>query len=231
MTIHCLQHDPEEGPGGIAEWAEARGVAIRAAHLYRRDPEPAFAAGDWLVVLGGGMNVYETNRFPFLDVERRIIRESIDAGRVVLGICLGSQLLADVLGGPVTRNAEPEIGWHTVRKTDEGRESPLFAGFPDEAEVFQWHGDTWALPPGAVRVMGSEGCANQAFVLGDRTVGIQFHPEMTPGIARAVADAAEESACSGTYVQPKDEILRDDGRFGRMRGWLWSLLDALARSG
>jgi GMP synthase-like glutamine amidotransferase len=228
MTIHCLQHEPGEGPGGIAGWAAARGHAVRVAHLYRGDPAPVIGGDDWLVVLGGGMNVYETDRHPWLDVERRLIRESVDAGRVVLGICLGSQLLASALGARVRRNGDAEIGWFPVRKTDAGRASAPFAGFPDEAEVFHWHGDTWDVPPGAVRVMASEGCANQAFVAGPRVVGIQFHPEMTPEIAAAIVRAEGEGAGRGRFVQPHAQILRDDGRFAAMRAWLWSLLDALA---
>ncbi|MDB4947488.1 MAG: amidotransferase [Gemmatimonadetes bacterium] len=228
-TIHVLQHDPAEGPGGVAEWAAARGIPLRAAHLYRGDAAPAPAADDWLVVLGGGMSANDGAAHPWLHAERALIRESVDAGRRVLGICLGSQLLAQVLGAGVTRNAETEIGWLPVRKTAEGRGVALFAGFADPAEVFHWHGDTFDTPPGAIRVAGSDGCANQAFVHGTRVVGVQFHPEMTQATARALV-AAEGCGWvdGGRFVQPAAEVLRDEGRFGRMRGWLGSLLDALA---
>jgi GMP synthase-like glutamine amidotransferase len=228
MLIHCLQHEPGEGPGGVAHWAAARGHRIRATHLYRGDPEPGFEEGDWLVVLGGGMNVYDTDRHPWLSVERRLIRESVGAGRVVLGICLGSQLLASALGARVRRNEETEIGWFPVRKTAEGNGVRLFDGFPGEAEVFHWHGDTFDLPAGAVRVFASGACANQAFVVGRRTIGIQFHPEMTPAIAASIVEAEGDGLAGGRFVQPQAEVLRDGGRFARMNGWLFSLLDALA---
>lgn len=233
MKIHVFQHDACEGPGALAAWAAARGHAIRTTLLPRGGEIPAGLDGaDWLVVLGGEMNVHETGRHPWLVDEKRAIEHAIGAGRTVLGICLGSQLLADVLGAPVRRNREREIGWFPVRMTEEGARIPLFGAFPAEAEVLHWHGDTWDLPAGAVRAMESGACPSQAFVYGDRVVGLQFHPEMTPETAAALAaEDAEVLAAGGAYVQPADELLRDGGRFARANRWLWRMLDRLEGRG
>jgi GMP synthase-like glutamine amidotransferase len=228
MKIHYLQHEPDEGPGGVAAWAAERGHAIAGSRLFAGDAVPGLEGVDLLVVLGGGMNANDTERHPWLQAERRLIGEAVDAGRRVLGICLGAQLLADVLGGRVRRNPQPEIGWFPVRKTPQGEGVPLFAGFPAAAEVFHWHADTFDLPPGAVRVAESDACANQAFVLGPRIAGVQFHPEMTPTIAAGIVAAEGGALPAGRWVQPADEILAGDMRFRQMQGWLWDLLDRLA---
>ena len=228
MKIHYLQHEPDEGPGGVAEWAAARGHAIAGSRLAAGDAVPELGSVDLLVVLGGGMNANDTARHPWLDVERRLIAQSVDAGRRVLGICLGAQLLAGVLGGRVRRNPQPEIGWFPVRKTAQGEGVGLFAGFPAAAQVFHWHADTFDLPPGAVRVAESDACANQAFVLGPRIAGVQFHPEMTPAIAAGIVAAEGDVLPPGRWVQPPGDILADDKRFRQMQGWLWDLLDRLA---
>ncbi|HET6762969.1 MAG TPA: type 1 glutamine amidotransferase, partial [Longimicrobiaceae bacterium] len=157
-----------------------------------------------------------------------LMRESIDAGRRVLGICLGAQLLAQVLGAAVTRAPEPEIGWFPVRKTADGAATPLFDGFPSPAEVFHWHGDTFGLPPGAVHVAESDGCTHQAFAVGSRVAGVQFHPEMTPAIAAAIVAAEGAGLPAGRWVQEAGAICSDAMRFRRMQAWLWSLLDRMA---
>jgi GMP synthase-like glutamine amidotransferase len=228
MKIHYLQHEPEEGPGGIASWAAARGHTLAGSRLPAGDAAPSLDDADLLVVLGGGMSASDDARHPWLAQERRLIREQIDGGRGVLGICLGAQILAQVLGAAVTRAPEPEIGWFPVRKTAEGEAMALFDGFPSTAEVFHWHGDTFALPPGAVRIAESKGCANQAFAFGSRVAGVQFHPEMTPAIARAIVAAEGAGLPAGRWVQDADGILASDIRFHGMRDGLWALLDRMA---
>ena len=233
MKIHVFQHAEFEGPGAIGGWASARGHEVAATLFGRHGARiPPLETVDWLVVLGGGMSVHQTERHPWLVEEKRAIERAMAAERTVLGICLGSQLVADVLGAAVRANEEKEIGRFPVRKTPEGAALPLLDDFSDEAEVFHWHGDTWELPAGAVRVAASDACANQGFVLGDRVVGLQFHPEMTPSIAAGIARAdAEELAAGGRWVQPAGEVLRDGGRFGAANRMLWGMLDRLAAKG
>src|SRR5690606_14426699 len=126
--------------------------------------------------MGGPMNIYEQDIHPWLADEKRLIRAAIDAGKRVLGICLGAQLIADQLGGAVTANAEPELGWLPVQLSDSGRAFACFADFPAEFSAFHWHGDTYALPVDAQCLASTEGCAQQAFSWGNgRVVGRQFH--------------------------------------------------------
>jgi GMP synthase-like glutamine amidotransferase len=142
----------------------------------------------------------------------------------VLGICLGSQLLAEALGARVVRNPEPEIGWFPVERAPDA----IWPGLPHSISVFHWHEDSWELPRGAVRLYGSSGCANQAFALGDRLAGVQFHPEMTAEIARAIVREEGDTLPLGRFVQPPGEILADPAAYEAGHRLLWGLLDRLA---
>lgn len=228
LRIACIQHDDGEGPGAVAAWAAERGHTLSAVRFDAGDAAPPLDSFDLLVVLGGGMNVGETERHPWLADEKRFLHAALDAARPILGICLGSQLLADALGAAVRRNGALEVGWHAVTKTVEGAASPFLAGWVDEAPLFHWHGQTWDVPRGAVHLAGSAACANQAFSWGDRVVGLQFHPEMTRGIAAWICAAAPEDLAPAPHVQPADEILRDETRFAAANRGLWTLLDRLA---
>jgi GMP synthase-like glutamine amidotransferase len=228
LRIVCIQHADAEGPGAIAPWARERGHALVALRFDQGHLAPPADSVDLLVVLGGGMNVYETERFRWLAREKRFVRAVIDAGRPVLGICLGSQLVADALGAAVRRNGEREIGWHGVTKTAEGAASPFLAGWPDGAPLFQWHGDTFDIPDGAVHLARSAACAHQAFSWGDRVVGVQFHPEMTHGIAAAICASDADDLAPALYVQPAAEMLADPARFEAAGTGLAVLLDRLA---
>ena len=134
LRIHYLQHVPFEGPGYIESWAMVRGHRLTSTRLYAGQRLPAAEELDWLVILGGPMNVYEENRYPWLAREKRFIGEALHGGKVVIGICLGAQLLASVLGAKVTRNPCVEIGWYPVEKAAKASQSisPAFfrIGFP-----------------------------------------------------------------------------------------------------
>jgi len=133
-----------------------------------------------LVVLGGPMNVDETDRYPILAAEVGWIRDAVNAGLPVLGICLGSQLLAKALGSPVYPNPIKEIGWYAIELTQDALTDRLFAGCSSRPTVFQWHGDTFDLPHGAVHLASSELCPHQAFRYGEQAYALQFHLEVTP---------------------------------------------------
>src|SRR5581483_1717363 len=185
MRVHWLQHAEFEDLGCIAPWLAARGHAATQTRLYAGERLPAVGSFDWLIVMGGPMNIYEHERHPWLIDEKALIRAVLAANKRALGICLGAQLVADALGGPVTRNAQTEIGWFPVMLNAAGRASKVFAGFPQSFAAFHWHGDTFAIPPGYQGLMSSEACANQAYASADgRVVGIQFHLEVTAANAR-----------------------------------------------
>jgi GMP synthase-like glutamine amidotransferase len=217
MRVHWLQHADFEDPGSILPWLSAHGHPARGNRLHAGDPLPALEDFDTLIVMGGPMNIHEHERHPWLVAEKALIRAAIDAGKRVLGICLGAQLIADQLGGPVTRNDETEIGWFPVTLTREGRTTPLFAGWPETFTTFHWHGDTYALPPGAECLASSAACAQQAFAWdGGRVLGLQFHPEVTADSVREWF--RHEAPKPARYVQRPDEILaRSDAFAGGLR--------------
>lgn len=228
MRVHWLQHAEHEDLGCIAPWLAARGADVSYTPLQAGVAPPASPDFDWLIVMGGPMNIYEHDVHPWLVPEKKLIRAAIDAGRTVLGICLGSQLIADVLGGPVTRNREPEVGWFDVTKEPAGRAHPLFVDWPDRFTAFHWHGDTFAIPPGATHLMRSEGCDHQAYAVGTKVVGLQFHLEVTAANARVWFDF--ERPAPARYVQPPDAILPQLANFRANNRMMVQLLERMAGS-
>jgi GMP synthase-like glutamine amidotransferase len=227
MRVHWLQHAEHEGLGCIEPWLLERGHRVRGTRLQRGEDLPAVDDFDWLIVMGGPMNIYEHDRHPWLIREKFLIRDACVKKKQVLGICLGSQLLADVLGGKVSQNDEPEIGWFDVSLNDEARQSRLFSDFPDQFAAFHWHGDTFQIPPGATSLMSSAACARQAFSWGEgRVIGLQFHLEVELEDARRwlETDAPEPRR----YVQAAAEILREPARFEQNRRLMRRLLERLA---
>lgn len=223
MRVHWLQHADFEDLGCIAPALAQRGETVTHTRLYAGGTLPAVEAFDALIVMGGPMNIYEYDAHPWLKPEKALIRKAIVQGKHVLGICLGSQLIADALGGPVTRNAHTEIGWLPVMLNAAGRASKFFAGVPERFTAFHWHGDTFAIPPQAQNLMASEGCAHQALEYGERVVGIQFHLEVTAANAREWF--VHERPQPARYVQDADAILTDLDAFATNNRLMLKLLD------
>ena len=208
MKIHYLQHVPFENPGHILIWAEQHSHTITGTHLYLGEVPPSLDDFDWLIIMGGPMNIYEENLYPWLILEKRFLQTSIDAGKVVIGICLGAQLIADVIGGKVTRSPFKEIGWFHIELTDAALSNPMFSFFPKKHTVFQWHGDTFStLPLEAESIASSEACMHQAFIYKKRVFGFQYHLENTyEGIQNLIRNCADEMV-EGKYIQSADTIL------------------------
>lgn len=171
------------------------------------------------------MNIYEEHKYPFLKTEKEFIRKAVISGRRVLGICLGAQLLSDVLGGKVIQNPVKEIGWFQVRITAQGRTEPLLRGLPDRLTAYHWHGDTFSIPPDSVRIAESDACSNQGFVCRGRVVGFQFHAESTRESVKKLAANCADEIKPGATIQSATEMLRDDGRFPAANAWMDSFLD------
>ena len=226
MRIHSLEHQAEEGPGKIADWAAERGHTITRTALYADEALPALDTFDLLVVMGGGMNIYQHRDHPWLVAEKEFLRRAIDAKKPILGICLGAQLLSDVLGGKVYQNPEKEIGWFPVTFVDQ---AAPFSGFPREVNVMHWHGDTFDLPPGARLVAGSAGCPRQAFIWGDRVVGLQFHLEMGAVNVADLAKVAADDLTPGRYVQSAAQLLETPADLAVAHAALGTLLDELVK--
>jgi GMP synthase-like glutamine amidotransferase len=225
MKLAVLQHAEAEGPGEIAEWAAARGHAVEIARLDRGEALPP--SFDWLAVMGGEMNVYQDRDYPWLKAERRFVRATLEAGKPVVGICLGAQLLADALGSRVVQNAEHEIGWFPVSFTREAREN--FAHLPESATALHWHGDAFELPAGALRVGTSAGCGEQGFLVPGRCLALQFHFEADEALTRAFVEGSSDFSQwpKGRFVQSPEVIVESAARFcGENRQLLFEMLDA-----
>jgi GMP synthase-like glutamine amidotransferase len=228
MRVHTLQHVPFEGLGSIAAWLAQRDSRVTTSALYAEAELPKLDTFDWLIVLGGPMSANDDETLPWLAGERRLIAEAVAAGKLVLGLCLGAQLLARSLGATVTPNPEREIGWFEIEPTRDAADSPHAAVFQPPMEAFHWHGETFALPPGATHLARSAGCEHQAFAVGERVLGLQFHLETTPEVARALIEHCPEDLTPGRWVQPPVPMLADRERFRRINRAMSDLLDHLA---
>ncbi len=219
MHIVCLQHVPFEGPGAVADWAQARGHVLRPLRLYAGEPLYRIEQADLLLVMGGPMGVHDETRHPWLKSEKTAIRAALDAGRQVIGFCLGAQLLADVLGAAVTRNPEPEVGWFPVRP-----ESPRY--FEQPLRMLHWHGDTFALPDGAEWLASSEACAHQGFQVGRQVLAWQCHPEAKPADARTWVVECAGDLVQAPWVQDAARIVAEpEASYTAMHRMLFGMLD------
>lgn len=180
MKVLVFQHTPDETPGSLGNWIRNHRYPNKVHHWYRDTSSPDFEH-DLLIVMGGPMNVDQEAEYPWLKEEKIFLREWVKQGKYVLGICLGAQMLAQVLGAQVTKARLREIGFYPVHRTTATH--PALQQWPSQCKVYHFHQDTFSLPPGCVSLMDSSACDTQAFALNDRTLGIQFHPEaMAPWI-------------------------------------------------
>lgn len=204
--IHFLQHVPFETPAYIETIAD-KSCQISTTRLFSGDALPALSEFDLLVILGGSMNIYEQDRYTWLNKEKKFITSAIQAGKKVLGICLGAQLIADALGAKVEKNEHKEIGWFQVYRTPESSTVKVLEGIPESFFAFHWHGDTFQIPKGAVRIAASGACGNQGFVFNEKVIALQFHLEVTDqSIASLLANCGEE-IIESKYIQTEGEII------------------------
>ena len=182
--LHIIQNDPEVPPGNIAETLDEWGVLHVIHHPYQADPLPELRDISALIVLGGAMGANDDARHPFLYDLKILIRSAVQAGIPYLGVCLGGQLLAATLGAQVISNRWEELGSLAIHLNGNGRDDRLFRGLSDTISTFQWHHDSFDLPEGALLLAGSPVCPHQAFRVGERAWGLQFHPEVTEEIIR-----------------------------------------------
>ena len=205
MRAHYIQHVPFEGLGSIESWLQNAGYEVSSTPFFSSEVLPEIEEIDLLIVMGGPMSVNDESEHPWLVKEKAFIRSTIEAGKPVLGICLGAQLIADSMGGEVFPNPEKEIGWFPVKAVE--NESTLVFQFPEETEVFHWHGETFSLPKGAFQIAESKGCRNQAFQIGSNVIGLQFHLETTPASAQAIVEKCRDELVEAQYIQSEAEIL------------------------
>ncbi len=223
MRLHYLQHVPFEGLGSIEHWAMANGVETSCTRLFADELLPAIGDFDYLVVMGGPMNIYEENTYPWLVREKDFLKEAIAAGKPALGICLGAQLLADVLGAKVYRNKEKEIGWFPIRITEDAP-AEVRALFPPNLEVMHWHGDTFDLPKDSILMAESQACSHQGFIFNNRVIGLQFHLETTRESLQSLITNCGDEIVKAPYVQQAPVMLQDESRFTAINKVMGKLL-------
>lgn len=225
MRAHYLQHVAFEGTGIIVPWLTANGFRISHTRFFENPALPAVADLDLLVIMGGPMSVNDDADYPWLTAEKQFIANCIAAGKAVLGICLGSQLIASALGARVYRNAQPEIGWFPI----EARAAAGGVGtLPAMLEVFHWHGETFDLPAGAELLASSAACRHQAFRIGDNVIGLQCHLESTPETVQELVTHCGAQLTPQAYVQSAEQILAaGPERYREMNATLGALLEAL----
>ncbi len=227
LRVHYLQHVPFEGPGYIESWALARGHRLTSTPVYDGKPLPQTESFDWLVVLGGPMGVYDEKELSWLTREKRLIGEALPQGKTVIGICLGAQLMACVLGARVSRNPHREIGWFPVESLPENI-SKGYGLLPARFEAFHWHGDTFDIPRSAVHLSRSSACENQAFLFGKNALALQFHLESTLEGVRSLVTGCAAELTGGEFIQTPDEMLAGPERFRSINGILMNTLDRMA---
>ncbi|TGE08650.1 type 1 glutamine amidotransferase [Hymenobacter fodinae] len=228
MQIHCFQHMPDEGPGHIAAWATTRGHHLHVSAWHNPTAaSPDFSRADLLVVLGGAMGVHDEAEFPWLRQEKSAIKAALDANVPVLGLCLGSQLVAQQLGATVGRNAEPEVGFWPVQFTLEARQHSLFRHVPEAVLALHWHYDAFTLPPGAQLLAYSPPTSCQGFLWGERVVGLQFHPEADAQWLASIVEAEGHLLKPAAFVQTPTAIQAEAATLETSPAFLYPLLDGM----
>ncbi len=230
--VWVLQHTPPETLGTIADALTDKEVTAQYVRTFQGKAVPQRMDGRaGLIVMGGPMGAYERDRYPFLKDEIRLIQEALSEGKPVLGVCLGSQLLASALDGSVSSGRQKEIGWHPVHLTEEGVNDPLFRDGELSFTAYHWHGDAFELPQGAVPLASSERTPHQAFRFGTNAYGLLFHLEITENMIREMIrtfsdELKEEGIEPGLLMKESQERLRDLKKVSRAVFGRWADLVA-----
>ena len=211
MRIHIFQHAHFEGPGNITDILKDRNHEITKTMLHEKFILPNTEDFDFLIIMGAPMSVNDEHKFPWLIEEKKFIKNSIEIGKKVLGICFGSQLIAQALGAEVYPNNQKEIGWFNINKVQHSN-SKLLSIFDSKLMAFHWHGDTYDIPTGAKPIFNTPATPNQGFTYGDNIVGLQFHWEIKKENARDLIKYSGKDITDGEFIQTVDQILSyEDG--------------------
>jgi len=219
--IHCIEHAPFETPGHITDWVVERGHSFSCTRAYLGELFPKLEAFDALVVMGGPMGANDESQFEWLADEKRLIEHALRADKHVLGVCLGAQLMASVLGARVYRNRFKEIGWFPVHATEEGRSQ---WGLPSEVRAFHWHDDAFDLPHGTVHLAKTAACEHQMFAMGPKVLGIQCHLEVTHEAVEEFLRHGAADLGEGPYIQ-SPAAMTSEGNYVAAHTLLDAILD------
>lgn len=227
MKVHYIQHVHFEGLSSIKSYMEENNHEFSCTRLYQGEALPPVNDFDWLIVMGGPMGIYDDENYPWLNAEKKFIKSVISSKKIVLGICLGAQLIADVLGAKVQTNKHREIGWFNISRLPGTDNTILSSVIPDNSIVFHWHGDTFDIPEGAISLAESEACKNQGFILNNRVLALQFHLETTMESATALIENCRDELDGSLYVQSEQKMLSDKQRFTDINQIMFSILGEL----
>jgi GMP synthase-like glutamine amidotransferase len=227
MHIHCLQHTAFENPGTIVEWADNNQHSISYTYFFEEHFSlPNVADIDALLIMGGYMNVDEETKYPWLLAEKNFIKQAIDANKKVMGICLGSQLIATALSSKVYYASGKEIGFFPISFTNEALQHSLFNHFTKPYNVFHWHGDTFDLPTNAQLIASTNTCKHQAFLIHNNVLALQFHFEMNETVIEdMLLHDGHELAEEGNFIQTKETIRQQYHHLQQNKKDMFLLLD------
>jgi GMP synthase-like glutamine amidotransferase len=220
-------HATFEGLGNIEEWSAQNGHLLSCTRVYENTDFPELISFDGLIIMGGPVGAYEEDQYPWLKAEKEFIRSTIKAGKKVLGICLGAQLIADVLGAKVFHNKNKEIGWFPVSFTPDSTNHPITGVFPETFMTFHWHGDTFTLPVGVTHLAYSEATPNQAFIYDNRVVALQFHPEVVEAVITDLTENGDKELIDAPYIQSKEEMKKGIENIRKNKEILFQFLNKL----
>ena len=210
MNIHFIQHVPFESLGALENWVHKPGNKVTSTRLYEDTKLPFVELFDVLIILGGPMSVHDEDRYRFLVAEKVLIKRALEKGKKVIGICLGAQLIAEVMGGHVSLNTEQEIGWFPVSLSEAALNHPCFKDVSHTIDAFHWHGEFFSIPEHCTPIGKSEACSTQGFIWKNQALALQFHLEITAQGIDGLIRNCPEDLNDGTYVQDSTQLLRPD---------------------
>ena len=218
MNVLIIKHADIEGPGLIEYCLNQRRIRHQVLCLDSDVRLPNPEGFTHIILLGGPMNVYEEDRYPFLKDEDLFIKEAIQRGKFILGICLGAQLIAKALGAKVFKAPAKEVGWFDVSLTEIGLQDPIFSHLPKTFSVFQWHEDTFEIPRSAKLIATSSSVPHQAFRYADNAYGLQFHLEVTEEMIRLwIKENSKELSDLQGIISPEKILLETPLRLPDLR--------------
>lgn len=229
INIHTFMHVPFEGLGCIEQWIKDNNHFASYTRFYDSYKLPDMDSIDWLIVMGGPMGVYDESIYSWMAEEKSFIRQAIESGKTVIGICLGSQLIAEVLGAKVYPNKQKEIGWFPIHLSELAKANALFNGFENTFPVFHWHGDTFDLPAGSTHLISSDTTKNQAYLYNEKVLGLQFHFEVTEQTLKEMIDNGMNELLESDTVQSADQILKLSQNIAGNNERMFQILDYLAK--
>ena len=222
MRAHILQHTINTTPGSTLEWLKRQNIPCTFTNFFKPNPVlPDLSTFDFLIICGGEMNVDEEKKYPWLKAEKDFIKKALDKNKKIVGLCLGGQLMAEVLGARVGPHKSWEVGWQQV----ELKPLPSFnLPLTPALMAFQYHGYSFDTPPGAFQFARSEACEHQGFLWKTRALALQFHPESTK---EWVLECAKETLPTGRYVQTASQMIEGNKNQTQLQTWYFNLLTAL----